>query len=208
VRTGLCDLGLDSRAVYAEAVARHGEDGVTAHRLSETYESMLPVDRRLAQGAFYTPRGVARPMSRWAVEAAPRQVGPTPTDVLRVVLLDPACGCGVLLFEAAHVLAAMYVERLAGRFDGHLVAAVMPSVILECVFGMDVDPVAVELTRPGAGDGLDVAAGDVCAPHRLLEHPGGPGRAACVGGPPVPGGRARPGAIAALIELSQRGTRT
>jgi hypothetical protein len=152
--------------VYAEAVARHGEDGVTAHTLSETYESMLRMDRRLAQGAFYTPQGVARPMSRWAVEAALRQVGPTPTDVLRVVLLDPACGCGVLLFEAAHVLAAMYVERLAGRFDGYLVAAVMPSIILECIFGMDNDSVAVELTRIG----LALAMGWTLRPEMLARH--------------------------------------
>jgi N-6 DNA Methylase len=155
-----------AQRVYADAVARHGEDEVTAYVLSETYESMLRMDQRLAGGVFYTPEGVARPMSRWAVEAALRGVGPSPGDVLRVVLLDPACGCGVVLFEAAHVLAAMYAQRLTGGYDGHLVAALMPRVILECVFGMDIDPVAVELTRLG----LALATGWTLRPEMLSRH--------------------------------------
>lgn len=153
--------------VHAEAIFRFGEDKVDAYRLSETYQAMQSMERRLRHGVYYTPQGVARPMTTLALRQAIARVGPEPQQVLRVVVCDPACGCGVFLIEAANLLAANYAGRLVGRQpDAELVNAVMPRVILECVFGMDIDPIAAELARLA----LSLETGGTLRPDALARH--------------------------------------
>ena len=159
---------ITAELVFAADVRRRGsEDKVTAHTLSETYESMQAMGDRQRTGVWYTPVEVARPIARMSMELALRGVGPTAQDVLRVVACDPACGCGVFLYEAAHILAAQHACRLIGRQpDADLVASVMPRVILECVFGIEIDPVAVELTRIA----LALETGGTLRPEILSRH--------------------------------------
>jgi hypothetical protein len=134
--------------VYARAVVDHGEDRVGAYELAFTYEAMQSMDGRKRNGVFYTPAEVASAMSRFSLDWGLGQAGGEPGDVLRIIALDPACGCGQFLVEAARHLSIEYARRLVGADPtGDLVLAVMPRIILECVFGMDIDPVAVELAR-------------------------------------------------------------
>lgn len=159
---------LTADQVYAEDVARRGgEDHVTAYTLSETYEAMQAMAARKKSGVWYTPEPVAQAMTTMSLLLGLRQVGPEPDQVLRIVALDPACGCGVYLIEAAQLLARAYAERLVGTDPSpDVVLAVLPMVILRCVFGQDVDPVAVELSRRA----LSLETGGVIRPAQLARH--------------------------------------
>lgn len=105
---------------------------------------------RDAQGSWYTPEPLAREMSRISLEIAfdglPED---DPEQVLRLRAVDPACGAGVILLQGARQIATIYARRLAGTDAAppRLLRKIMPEVIHTCVFGMDIDPVAVDLTR-------------------------------------------------------------
>jgi type I restriction-modification system DNA methylase subunit len=134
--------------VLEEARARHGED-LDAELLGETYEAMVAMAERKAGGIFYTPKPVAQFMTTFALEQAVRQIGAAdPQAILRLVTCDPSCGCGVFLVQAARLLAANYAGRLfGGQPTAGQVFAVMPTIVMWCIFGIDIDPVAVELAR-------------------------------------------------------------
>jgi hypothetical protein len=156
-------IGADQ--VLAEAKVRHEQVG--AYELSTTYESMQAMGQRKKDGVWYTPEVLAGVVTRLALNLGLDQVGPEPEHVLRIVACDPACGCGVFLVEAAWLLSHAYAERLIGREPApELVAAVMPRVILECVFGLDIDPVAIDLARIA----LSIATGGVLPPEALVRH--------------------------------------
>lgn len=105
---------------------------------------------RDTQGSWYTPQPLARAVSRLGLEAA-WAVFPEddPDQVLRLRVVDPACGAGVLMVEGVRIVAGEYARRLAGTQEAPplLVRKVMPEVIYRCVYGMDIDPVAVDLAR-------------------------------------------------------------
>jgi hypothetical protein len=159
---------ITANQVFAEDVARRGgEDNVTAYTLSETYESMQSMAARKRGGVWYTPQPVTQWMSSFTLRLGIRQVGPEPDQVLRIVAYDPACGCGVFLIEAAQLLARAYAERLVGGEPSPaMVLAVLPTIILRCVFGQDIDPVAVELARRA----LSLETGEMVTPGMLARH--------------------------------------
>jgi hypothetical protein len=145
---GRGDEGPDITAdlVIAEARRRFAEVG--AYELGGVYQEMLSMRDRLADGVLYTPPEVAQAMARMALEQGIAQVGPEPDDLLRVVCCDPACGAGVFLIEGPRLLVHAYAARLAGGDPSpSLIHAVTPTVILWSVFGLDIDPVAVDLAR-------------------------------------------------------------
>jgi type I restriction-modification system DNA methylase subunit len=154
--------------VFAEDAARRGgEDNVTAYTLSETYESMQSMAARKRGGVWYTPQPVTQWMSSFTLRLGIRQVGPEPDQILRIVAYDPACGCGVFLIEAAQLLARAYAERLVGGEPSPaMVLAVLPAIILRCVFGQDIDPVAVELARRA----LSLETGGMVTTDMLARH--------------------------------------
>jgi hypothetical protein len=105
---------------------------------------------RNTQGSWYTPQPLARETTRLALQAAlARMPADDPDHVLRLRAVDPACGAGVFLVEGAQTIAGEYARRLAGTQEPppHLMRKVMPEVIYRCVYGMDIDPVAVDLAR-------------------------------------------------------------
>jgi hypothetical protein len=102
------------------------------------------------QGSWYTPQPVAQAMTRMALEIAIGQMpADDPDQVLRLRAVDPACGAGVFLIEGARKIASAYAQRLAGTPEAppHLMRKILPEVIYRCVYGMDIDPVAVDLAR-------------------------------------------------------------
>lgn len=140
--------GITAVTVLAEAAERYGEDNVGPQELADTYESMQAIAARKAKGVYYTPDPVARFMARFSLNLGVDRLGPEPEQVMRIIACDPACGTGILLAHAARQLSHAYASRIVGgEPSGDLMLAVMPRVILECVFGMDIDPVAAELAR-------------------------------------------------------------
>lgn len=139
------------------------------------------------QGSWYTPQPLARAASRLALTAAWDQFPASdPDQVLRLRVVDPACGAGVILIEGARMIAGEYARRLAGTTEPppHLTRKVLPQVIHQCIYGTDIDPVAVDLARTslwlevggvppwGWLDGnlacIDPLAGPNALPERLL----------------------------------------
>lgn len=117
--------------------------------LGAAYEHLLNPRRRASQATYYTPPEVAAAMVRLSIGlAVARMISSLdPRAVLHVLAVDPSCGGGVFLVEAARFIAAAYAGRLAGHADPGLVRVLMPEVMAECVFGMDRDPVALDLAR-------------------------------------------------------------
>jgi len=160
-------VSLTAAEVYAEAVRRHGADGVAAEQLSEVYEGLQQMAARKRTGVFYTPAAVAEAMGRISLGQGLGMVGAEPEQVLRLKVIDPACGCGIILAHAARFLAAQYAGRLAGgQPDPSLVFGVLPTVVLRCIFGIELDPVAAELTRLA----LSIETGGVLRPETLARH--------------------------------------
>ncbi len=139
----------EARRVAAE-VAR---GSVSAHEtLSSLYEDLLRywpiVDAarggfclersntgRKASGSFYTPGWVARSLVGAALDPLIQRGGPGASFLPRV--LDPTMGTGVFLLQVVRYLVARCADRRG--LDVSVVAE-------RCLYGIDCDPLAVELT--------------------------------------------------------------
>jgi len=139
--------GVTAGIVYQRAICEY--ETVSAEELGAVYQQMMDSPSRKRQAAYYTPEPLAQFLARFSTEIGLNQLGPEPEQVMRIVAIDPACGAGILLVHAARLLSHAYASRLIGGREpsGDLILAVMPRVILECVFGVDNDPVAVDLAR-------------------------------------------------------------
>lgn len=99
---------------------------------------------RKATGTWYTPPPAAAAMCALALGqglAQADELNPNagPDAVLLLRAVDPACGAGVFLVEAARWLATTYTAR-GGDPDQALTL-----VIDHCISGADIDPIAVDL---------------------------------------------------------------
>ena len=108
----------------------------------------LEIDRKQA-GAFYTGERLAGPTAR-------RTVGPllSQTAAGRLRIIDPAQGCGAFLLAALRLL--MDSAQGAG-LDG--------ATAVSCLYGFDLDPLAVEVARLT----LWIEAGDERLPLEAVE---------------------------------------
>jgi hypothetical protein len=109
-------------------------------------------DVRKASGTFYTPRPVAGCLLRRTLEPLVRNR--TAAEILNLRLLDPAMGSGAFLVAACRYLAAAAEAALVR--DGELHAADVTAddrvalrrdVAQRCLFGVDLNPMAVQLAR-------------------------------------------------------------
>ena len=89
-------------------------------------------------GVVYTPSAVTEPMARVALEPLLR--GRTTTEILALRICDPAIGEGAFLLAAVRVIAEHLV--VAG-----LAADLAPAAAAGCMFGVDIDPRAVDAAR-------------------------------------------------------------
>lgn len=107
--------------------------------------------QRAQQGAWYTPSEAARAMCRLSLGPVLEQLAQDsdPGVMFDVLSIDPACGAGVMLIEAARFIAARVAARVSGEDPppaAHVRAA-LPVVMTECVFGIDIDPAAVDMAK-------------------------------------------------------------
>ena len=107
---------------------------------------------RKATGTFYTPRSLVEYLVRDTL--APLVTGATPEHVLALRVLDPSMGSGAFLVEACRFLAAAYETALvdAGRCHASDLgpaerASIRRLVAERCLFGVDINPTAVQLAR-------------------------------------------------------------
>jgi methylase of polypeptide subunit release factors len=125
-------------------------------QLGAVYERVLdnmPGDvRRRASGTFYTPRAITEYLVRRTL--APLVRGRRPAEILSLRILDPAMGSGAFLVAACRYLADAYEESsieygTLSRAD--ITAADRASfrrgIAQRCLYGVDVNPTAVQLAR-------------------------------------------------------------
>lgn len=107
---------------------------------------------RKTTGSYYTPTSLIVALLDSALEPVLEEAGRAPDPqaaVLALRVLDPACGSGHFLIAAAHRLA----RRLAGARTGErepapeATRAALRDVIGQCLYGIDLNPMAVELCK-------------------------------------------------------------
>ena len=147
--------------------ARDGRERIAyadlgVEQLGGVYERLLdfapggdaPVrsERRKATGSFYTPRSLTEYLVRRTL--APLVRDASPEQILALRVLDPAMGSGAFLVAACRYLASAYESALlreggiAPSDIGHAERAQFRrAVAQQCLFGVDVNPMAVQLGR-------------------------------------------------------------
>jgi type I restriction-modification system DNA methylase subunit len=112
--------------------------------LAGAYEHLI--DR---SGAWFTPPEIANVMVRFSIGPQLDRLcqHPDPGNVLQVLAVDPSCGCGVFLVTAAKSIATRYAERLFGEATNLTLAIVLPEVLSETIFGVDIDPIVVDVCK-------------------------------------------------------------
>ena len=132
--------------------------GVYEHLLDFDFSTADPGNmtsgraQRKATGTFYTPR----PLTEFIVRRTlgPAVEGRTPEEILALRVLDPAMGSGAFLVAACRYLAAAYEAALIR--EGAVIAADLTdgdradfrrAVAQRCLYGVDVNPMAVQLAR-------------------------------------------------------------
>jgi len=102
-------------------------------------------DRRRGQGIYYTPDEVVQLLVAHTLEPLVR--GRSKDELLQLRVLDPAMGSGHFLVASAEYLAAAVVRADLDGTDPVDLGSARRAVIEQCVFGVDVNPLAVELAK-------------------------------------------------------------
>jgi len=162
------------RALLALATrAAPGADGreriayrdLGVEQLGSVYESLLdyqpsadPVGLvpgsgvRKSTGTFYTPQPIAEYLVRATLGPLVRNAGPR--DLLQLRVVDPAMGSGAFLVAACRYLAQAYEAALVreggchpGDFGESDRVAFRRTIAERCLYGVDINPMAVQLAR-------------------------------------------------------------
>ena len=114
--------------------------------------TLVPTGRRKATGSFYTPRSLTEFLVRRTL--APLVHDAPARTILDLRVLDPAMGSGAFLVAACRYLSSAYEQALVreGVLSANDVtaedrAAFRRLIAQRCVFGVDVNPMAVQLGR-------------------------------------------------------------
>lgn len=145
-RISYSDIDVEQLGAVYERVLEYEPGGSSSAPLVRT------CDVRRASGTFYTPRAVTAYLVRQALEPLIR--ARTADQILQLRVLDPAMGSGAFLVAACRFLAAAAEERMID--EGHWRhadvtaadrAALRRQIAQRCLFGVDLNPMAVQLAR-------------------------------------------------------------
>lgn len=152
-RPGQPDAGLD------EALAHIGEAGSMAAQLGTAFETIRGMRVELASGGkvglessperrskgiYFTSIALAEALVHPALERVLAKVD-EPGQLASVAILDPAVGCGAFLLAVVRIGAKLLARRPG--FQDMSPAEIRAQLAGQCVFGIDIDPVAVATTR-------------------------------------------------------------
>lgn len=121
---------------------------------------LQPSPERRRSGSHYTPRELTEPIVRKALAPVLERLRakngqpPKPAQLLDLKICDPAAGSGAFLVETCRQLAECLVESWSAYREVPSVATKEMEVILarrlvarNCLYGVDRNPVAVDLTK-------------------------------------------------------------
>ncbi|MFT3769228.1 MAG: N-6 DNA methylase [Minicystis sp.] len=102
-----------------------------------------PGEARRRAGAHYTPRALTRPLVERTLAPLFERAGMDATRILDLRVCDPAMGTGAFLVEACRRIA----DRLVTADPALDVREARRLAATHCLYGVDADPVAVDLAR-------------------------------------------------------------
>lgn len=102
--------------------------------------------RRRERGIYYTPRWVVDYIVAQTVGRFLEERKADADAVANVKILDPACGSGSFLIRAYETLLEHHAARMGGPV-GHLDRQTRERILRHNIFGVDLDPQAVEIAR-------------------------------------------------------------
>ncbi|HEY5943535.1 MAG TPA: N-6 DNA methylase [Solirubrobacterales bacterium] len=105
------------------------------------FPDVQPTDRQAERGSYYTPPGLARLVVERTL--VPWLQSKKPKDPSEVRVLDPACGSGAFLIAGYRAL----LDYFGNRRGRDLTGEERTEILLESIFGADVDERALELAR-------------------------------------------------------------
>jgi hypothetical protein len=147
-RISYADLGVEQLG----AVYEHLLDYDVAAGARTGPAMLVSSGRRKATGSFYTPRALTEFLVRRTL--APLVQDASADQVLDLRVLDPAMGSGAFLVAACRYLGAAYEQALIR--EGALTtsdigeddrAGFRRAIVQRCLFGVDINPMAVQLGR-------------------------------------------------------------
>jgi hypothetical protein len=107
---------------------------------------------RKETGTFYTPQALARYLVRQTLGPLVRDA--SPQRILELKVLDPAMGSGAFLVASCQYLAEAYARALIRSGECHAAdlgpaehASMRRTIAERCLFGVDLNPTAVQLAR-------------------------------------------------------------
>lgn len=111
-------------------------------------------NERKSSGSYYTPDSLVQSLIETALNPVIEQkLKEHPNDpetaLLSLKVIDPACGSGHFLLAAARRIAAVIMEQKAylGAPANVEYRKTLHAVISHCIYGVDLNPMAVELAR-------------------------------------------------------------
>ncbi len=145
IRVRYEDLGVEQLGAIYERLLDERHDAPTPSRRPAS-------SARKASGSFYTPRPLTEYLVRRTL--APLVEGVSPDRILALRVLDPAMGSGAMLVAACHYLSHAYERAVvehgvcrAGDLDPQERTRIRRTIAQRCLFGVDANPMAVELAR-------------------------------------------------------------
>ena len=121
---------------------------------------LQPSEERRRSGSHYTPRELTEPIVRTALEPVLERLRatdgapPRPEQILDLKICDPAVGSGAFLVEACRMLGEellaswhFHNEVPALAFGEDEIVYARRKVARQCLYGVDRNPVAVDLTK-------------------------------------------------------------
>jgi hypothetical protein len=146
-RISYADLGVEQLGAVYERVLEYEPS-----RANGLLQLARTSDERKATGSFYTPRAMTEFLVRRALN--PLVTGRDAEQILNIRVLDPAMGSGAFLVAACRYLASSVEQALVAEGQwpsGDNVpgrrAELRRSVAQRCLYGVDTNPMAVQLAR-------------------------------------------------------------
>jgi len=128
------------------------ENRITRRAESVRYELRAGNGVRKTTGTFYTPPAIATELTRRTLEPLVRDR--RPEEILALKVLDPAMGSGAFLVTACGCLAQAYEIALvetgmcrSADLDAAERIAIRRTIAERCLYGVDLNPMAVQLAR-------------------------------------------------------------
>ncbi len=147
------DLGVEQLGAVYETLLDYEPHVERAPRGRALTVSLRPGSGvRKATGTFYTPQSLVDHLLRDTL--APLVLDATPEEILTRSVLDPSMGSGAFLVGACRYLASAYEAALVacgrchpGDLGPSERAAIRRLIAERCLYGVDINPTAVQLTR-------------------------------------------------------------